>query len=199
MNVNKEQENFCHVGFAIVGTCTTILRDILLSYILPADISNKVNLGHPVWRRLNRHQQSLISRASIDGYQNFDISLLYVLLRNVCTCLGVPQTSDLAPPTKGWGKDPTATDINMSDDIERIRILRNEIYGHLPQASIPSLEFNDVWRKLQDISQRMQAITGSDYPGKLGNILSMQLTNDGWKELKDLISKNQGTMYSNFE
>ena len=72
---------------------------------------------------------------------NFDITLLTILLRNIC---GLP------PPATGWNVMPPAGDTSKSADIVRIRIFRNEIYGHITSAQLDDARFNTLW---QDISQ----------------------------------------------
>lgn len=53
----------------------------------------------------------------MDDYQKLDISLVYNLLRNVCK--NVPS------PKRGWGYEPSANDVCLGADIERIRSVWN--------------------------------------------------------------------------
>jgi hypothetical protein len=45
-------------------------------------------------------------------YDNIDFTLLYKLMRSF---------SILDDPKQGWGKQPTNTDVTISDDVERLR------------------------------------------------------------------------------
>lgn len=60
---------------------------------------------------------SLCSLNSLDDYQNLDISLVYNLLKNVC--------KNVTPPKRGWGYEPSADDVSLGADIERIRSMWN--------------------------------------------------------------------------
>uniref|UniRef100_K1RWI1 Uncharacterized protein n=1 Tax=Magallana gigas TaxID=29159 RepID=K1RWI1_MAGGI len=60
---------------------------------------------------------SLCNLNSMDDYQNLDISLVYNLLRNVC--------KNVTPPKRGWGYEPSADDVSLGADIERIRSMWN--------------------------------------------------------------------------
>nr|XP_034337788.1 uncharacterized protein LOC117692805 [Crassostrea gigas] len=60
---------------------------------------------------------SLCNLNSLDDYQNLDISLVYNLLRNVC--------KNVTPPKRGWGYEPSADDVSLGADIERIRSMWN--------------------------------------------------------------------------
>ena len=57
--------------------------------------------------------------------KKFDITLLTILLRNIC---------HLTPPATGWNFIPAAGDTSMSADIVRIKMYRNEVYGHIASA-----------------------------------------------------------------
>lgn len=47
------------------------------------------------------------------------------------------------------GEEPKTTDIEISDDIERLRLFRNNYYAHADSPSVPDIEFEDVWRNLR--------------------------------------------------
>lgn len=61
--------------------------------------------------------KSLCNLNSSDDYQNLDTSLVYNLLRNVC--------KQITLPTQGWGYEPSADDVCLGADIERIRSIWN--------------------------------------------------------------------------
>lgn len=58
-------------------------------------------------------------------YEDFEISLLYTILRNICI---IPEHKN------GWGDVPLPIDKSVSANIERIRLKRNE-YGHSTDIS----------------------------------------------------------------
>ena len=72
---------------------------------------------------------------------DFDITLLTILLRNIC---GLPS------PASGWNAMPPTTDTSISADILRIKIFRNEVYGHTASAEYDDATFEKLW---QEISQ----------------------------------------------
>ena len=77
---------------------------------------------------------------------DFDITLLTILLRNIC---GLPA------PATGWNVRPPAGDTSKSADIVRVRIFRNEVYGHITRAQLDDAKFNTLW---QDISQSLNRL-----------------------------------------
>ena len=72
--------------------------------------------------------------------QQFDITLLSILLKNIC---------NLIKPTTGWNVMPPVGDTSKSADIVRIKIFRNEVY-HVARARLDDATFEKLW---QDISQ----------------------------------------------
>ena len=75
----------------------------------------------------------------------FDISLLHLLLREVC---------GLTAPAKGWHEMPPDTELSKEAHIVRIKFLRNELC-HGISTSIPNDKFQE---KLPTISQSLVAL-----------------------------------------
>ena len=97
---------------------------------------------------LNPLQWSILYPAikSSVSSEKFDITLLMVLLRNIC---------GLTPPAAGWDALPSPTDVNCEDDLARIKYYRNTVYGHAAQASVDDANFNDYWMKIRDTLVRL--------------------------------------------
>ena len=138
---------------AVVDLGGDILRNCLYYHIKPALIMSYVLTSkyfnkHP----LNTHQIAALGNASSKGdYSECDITLVYTLLRNLTA------TSSTLRPTAGWGKLPVAT-CNMGDDIERIREIRNDIYGHAASTELPDALYNAKMNELKDICSRMDTV-----------------------------------------
>ena len=72
--------------------------------------------------------------------KNFDISLLFLLLTNIC---------GLSPPRgKDWNHKPHPTDHSLESNLLRIKSFRNELYGHVTTTGINTPTFNALWRKI---------------------------------------------------
>ena len=97
---------------------------------------------------LNPSQWSILYPAikSSVSSEKFDITLLMVLLRNIC---------GLTPPAAGWDALPSPTDVNCEDDLARIKYYRNTVYGHAAQASVDDANFNDYWMKIRNTLVRL--------------------------------------------
>ena len=153
----KSTENFSRLCQLIMTICSDLFRTILSQYIKPENLRMEVDNN---WTRLqkilNAEQTNLLyPPASQFKYlvsSEMDLSLLYILLRNICKI----QTHQ-----NGWGKTPKSGDKCLAACIERIRIHRNMISGHSTIGEINDTLFHDIWSKLSsDIVRIEQMITG---------------------------------------
>ena len=77
---------------------------------------------------------------SKQNVNDFDITLLSVLLRNIC---------GLSPPsTTGWDNVPTPSDHSVEADIVRIKLFRNKHFGHIPQSAVSEADFKALWAEI---------------------------------------------------
>jgi hypothetical protein len=58
-----------------------------------------------------------------------------------------------------WGYTPTDADVTISDDVERLRILRNKIV-HLIKVNIDLIEMNEYFSYIVNITQRIDTYLG---------------------------------------
>ena len=89
---------------------------------------------------------------------SFDITLLTVLLRNIC---------GLSAPTKGWDSLPPSTDKSTADDIARVKYYRNTVYGHASQACVDDASFNAYWHEIREALVRLG---GTRFRGYIDNL-----------------------------
>ena len=140
---------------AVVDLGGDILRNALYHHYTPAVANAEVLrlrgiLNHPFRSKLNAHQMSVLQSASIKGdYSECDITLLYTLLRNL------PITQIALCPTAGWGAPVQHGSVALGDAIERIRDLRNQMYGHTSSTAISVGTYNQLMTELYHICFRM--------------------------------------------
>ena len=71
--------------------------------------------------------------------KDFDVTLLMLLLRNIC---------GLIPPTTGWDNLPPAADTSAEANIARVKYYRNLVVGHANKASVDDTTFNTYWQDI---------------------------------------------------
>lgn len=129
------------------------LLDILASHVKDVDLFKEINscqtlLSGRNQLRTDQRRICFLSPPAKPDYKQFDVTLLYKLIRNLCPLLR---------PTQGWGNTPQTTDTKLGDDIERLRLFRNNYYAHAVSKTIPDTEFETLWKDLKSVIRRIQA------------------------------------------
>ena len=101
--------------------------------------------------------KSYPSRSTVSS-ATFDITLLMVLLRNIC---------GLSPPVTGWDCLPPATNISIADDIARVKYYRNFLIGYASQASVDDSSFSAYW---QEIREALVRLGGAHFRTEIDNL-----------------------------
>ncbi|XP_062599457.1 uncharacterized protein LOC134260969 [Saccostrea cucullata] len=134
----EETTNACRTCRLLLGPCTDQLRGVLRHFVPPSTFPRVIKQNISNRPRLTVPQLNLIlPRGSTytGNYEDMDIPLLYILLRNICS---------IPPHTNGWGNDPDPTDRSLSANIERIRIARNQCV-HSSSPALSNADFNTIW------------------------------------------------------
>ena len=146
MDLSKAKANFTRVCQLLVDKGSDALRAALHETHPPSTLSAVLNTNKSVLQkiRLTPPQLNLLFPTSgMPDSKNFDVTLLTILLRNVC---------GLSPPTTGWNAMPSVGDTSKSADIVRIKFFRNQVYGHIASARLDDATFEKLW---QEISQSL--------------------------------------------
>ena len=142
MDPVKAKANFARICQLLVDKGGEALRRVLHAKIWPSDLvtvltSKKSTLKKLRSHVINDHQWELLYPSSgIPDSETFDITLLTILIRNIC---GLP------PPAKGWKSMPPVSDCSVSANILRIKLYRNEVYGHIARAHYDNATFEKLW------------------------------------------------------
>ncbi|KAM7425299.1 hypothetical protein ABFA07_023255 [Porites harrisoni] len=155
----KETTNYARLCRLLVDVGSQALRNKFDSIHPPAGLHGVVTKPpvHPILqtlrkkRILNPTQWAKLyppSPSSVSS-KDFDVTLLMLLLRNVC---------GLIAPTTGWDNLPPVGDTSAEANIARVKYYRNHVYGHASQASVDDATFNSYW---QDISYALVGL-GAD-------------------------------------
>ena len=150
----KETTNYARLCCLLVDVGSCVLQDTFDRINLPGDLHKHLQTHHTKLQQLrmkkilNPTQWGKLYPAihtSVSS-KNFDITLLTVLLRNICS---------LSPPAAGWDALPPATDISTEADIARVKYFRNTVYGHAEKASVDDATFHVYWQDIKDALVRL--------------------------------------------
>ncbi|KAL3889694.1 hypothetical protein ACJMK2_002023, partial [Sinanodonta woodiana] len=160
-SITPEHMNHARIYVALVTVCTNALREILLTHV-PAQHTNiyqairakKADLTNKTQTRRRQNVLLLPDQCQVvfpdpfgryvASVDQFDISLLYILIRHVST---------VSASVMGWGIDPIEEpfrDICLGSSVERIRLYRNQI-GHSMDGKMNQKDFDDYWNKIDAV------------------------------------------------
>lgn len=162
-----------------------MLRD-LLDYkhppsVLPSTLSHHFkSLG-----KITNKQQKTVLYPSPGCYgksEDFDISLLALLIQHTNT---VP-----IPRSLRWNTMPLDSDHSLAADVVRIRMLRNEIYGHTNTMQITDAKFLTSWDAVSDAFVRIESTFGAarknEWTNKIQELLTAPLTESDRENVQEL-------------
>ena len=145
-----EKTNGAKLSRLLIDGGTTVLRTIFDHYHPPANLladlhANYHSLNNLLRRRvLHRPQWDLLfppGGATPDS-NTFDITLLFLLLTNIC---------GLSPPPTGWHACPPPSDTSLEANLARIKFFRNELYGHVTTTGVDTPTFSALWLEISAV------------------------------------------------
>ena len=182
--VSEEKTNGTRLARLLVDGGTHVLRKVLHSVHPPATLQHVINNNLPKLQSLKAKRvifdnqwEKLFptSGAPLDS-QTFDITLLHLLLREIC---------HLTAPSTGWHKMPADGDVSREANIVRIKCFRNELC-HSASTGIPKSEFEDKWMK---ISTSLESLEASVYRKKLQDLKDDPIDHDTRRAVEEQVEQ----------
>ena len=185
MSSTKQTTNYARLCRLLVDVGTQALRDTFNAIHAPPTLQtvlagNKTTLQLLRKRKIiNPTQWGKLFPAIPNSVssRDFDITLLMVLLRNIC---GLPS------PATGWDAFPVVTDMSREADIARVKYFRNTVYAHAEHASVDDVTFNTYW---QDIRDTLVRLGGVKYKAAIDNLETECMDPDIEDHYKELLSQ----------
>ncbi|XP_022808615.1 uncharacterized protein LOC111345598 [Stylophora pistillata] len=144
--LSEEKTNGTRLARLLIDEGTNALRKFLHSThpgskLKHALDNNRLKLEGLRRKRIIPHEQLeklFPSSGNPPDPKEFDITLLHLLLREVC---------HRKTPSTGWHKMPADNDTSPEASIVRIKCYRNELC-HSDSTGVPNDEFEDKWNKI---------------------------------------------------
>ena len=145
-----EKTNGAKLSRLLIDGGTMVLRTIFDRYYPPANLVADLNanyhtLNNLLRRRvLHKPQWDLLfpPGGSTPDSNTFDITLLFLLLTNIC---------GLSSPPSGWHTKPAVSDTSVEANLARIKFFRNELYGHVTTTGIDTPTFSALWLEISAV------------------------------------------------
>ncbi|CAH3183195.1 unnamed protein product [Porites lobata] len=206
-----EKTNGNKLSRLLIDGGTTVLRNIFDSHHPPANLAANLSSRHihSILTRL-RHRNILNSSqwdklfpppgGGTPNSINFDITLLFLLLTNIC---------GLSPPPSGsWHKMPPASDTSREANLARMKYYRNVLCGHVTTTGIPKLVFDVKWQEVSsvlvslglnqsEVDRLKREPCGEDYVSAVTEW--MKNDEEIQFQLKDLLTKQQQVLQTQQE
>ena len=191
MNQLQAKANYSRICQLLVGKGGDALRVTFHVMHHPSTLAAVFNSQISVLKKL---QHRVITPSQWDllfpalgrpDSNKFDITLLTILLRNIC---------GLSAPTAGWNVMPPTGETSTPADIVRIKIFRNQVYGHIASPQLDDTTFETLWQEIskplvnlgisqQDIDEAKVAPLSPEEESYIEKLKQ-------WKELEDdILSK----------
>ena len=143
----RENTNYARLCRLLIDMGTKALRNVFDAIHSPANLHKILSSSSAHFAKLKLLQKkgvlnpTLWGKLSTLSSAKFDITLLMVLLRNVC---------GFSPPvsTGNWDELPPDYDNSTEANIVRIKFYRNDVYAHASKASVDDLTFNKLWKNI---------------------------------------------------
>ena len=145
-----EKTNGAKLSRLLIDGGTTVLRKIFDGHHPPANLITDLNAHYSILnnllrrRVLNGHQWDKLfpPRGVAPDSKTFDITLLFLLLTNIC---------GLAPPPSGWHTKPLPSDTSHEDNLARVKFYRNVLYGHVTTTGVDTPTFSALWTEISGV------------------------------------------------
>ncbi|XP_062583219.1 uncharacterized protein LOC134244987 [Saccostrea cucullata] len=172
--LTTDDKNYIYLNIATLEEIPRIFRILLESQIQPHNLPAAVQSCATLKLGKEQSDKAIPTPPNVPNYEKFDVTLLYTLLRNLCPAF---------KPSEGWGSEPSNNELCLGDDIERLRIFRNNSFAHLKKPCIPDSDFKTQWTSLENICQRMEKnmkkySCRTPYLNGLNDILKRELGGD---------------------
>ncbi|XP_068702271.1 uncharacterized protein [Montipora foliosa] len=147
---SEDKTNGAKLSRLLIDGGTTVLRSVFDTHHPPAKLAADLNTCYSILnnllrrRILNGHQwDKLFPGGGVAPDSNtFDITLLFLLLTNIC---------GLTPPHTGWHHKPPPSDTSHEANLARIKFFRNQLYGHVTTIGVDAPTFNALWKEIRAV------------------------------------------------
>ena len=205
-----EKTNGNKLSRLLIDGGTTVLRNVFDHYHPPANLAANLSSKH-----IHSVLTKLRHRNILNGSQwdklfpppgggppnsiNFDITLLFLLLRNIC---------GLSPPRSGWDKMPPVSDTSREANLARMKYYRNVLYGHVTTTGTPTPVFDVKWQEVSsvlvslglsqsEVDRLKREPCGEDY---ISSVTEWMKSDEEIQfQLKDLLTKQQQVLQTQLE
>ena len=147
---SEEKTNGAKLSRLLIDGGTTVLRNVFNHHHPPANLAADLNTNYSTLRSLlrrrvlNRHQWDKLfpPGGAMPDSNTFDITLLFLLLTEIC---------GLSHPPTGWHTKPPHSDTSLEANLARVKYFRNLLYGHVTSTGVDTHFFSARWQEISAV------------------------------------------------
>ena len=163
----------------LIDAGTKIIRGLFDSIHHPSNLANALQINRSLLSQLKARRilspvewkKLFPSSCSYGKSEDFDLTIFFKLLRNIC---------NLTRPSTGWDKLPDSSNISVEADIARIHFYRNTTFAHITSTELSEKDFKTYWEEtkkaLLRIVRNYSAPTVKEWEERIDMILSSPIT-----------------------
>ena len=182
------KDKFQRISRLLISGGTTLLREVFdrtnPPVHLPLKLKDATTKKQLKEAKLTKPQRNCLypSPGTYGESKDFDITLLFALLRTIC---------NLPRPSKGWDILPAPADHGLVAELARIKHYRNAVYGHVNgNMEITDDKFLQLWKDIGQALIGVAAYLGSpskcDWQTKIDKLLKDPLTAEDERNIQEL-------------
>ena len=145
-----EKTNGAKLSRLLIDGGTTVLRKIFDGHHPSANLAADLNTNKSILNNLLKKKalhkpqwEKLFPPSGVAPDSNtFDITLLFLLLTNIC---------GLTPPPSGWHTKPPPRDTSHEANLARVKFYRNVLYGHVTTTGVDTPTFSALWTEISGV------------------------------------------------
>ena len=145
-----EKTNGAKLSRLLIDGGTTVLRKIFDGHHPPANLIADLNANKSILSKLLKKKvlhkpqwDKLFPPGGVSpDSRTFDITLLFLLLTNIC---------GLTPPHSGWHTRPPPSDTSHEANLARVKFYRNVLYGHVTTTGVDRPTFSALWTEISGV------------------------------------------------
>ena len=145
-----EKTNGAKLSRLLIDGGTTVLRKVFNGYYPRPTLAANLNANKSVLNKLLKKKVLHKSQwdklfppgGAASDSNTFDITLLFLLLTNIC---------GLTPPPSGWHTKPPASDTSHEANLARVKRYRNVLYGHVTTTGVDTPTFSALWTEISGV------------------------------------------------
>ena len=145
-----EKTNGAKLSRLLIDGGTTVLRKIFDGHHRPGNLVADLNANKSILSSLLKKKvlhkpqwDKLFPPGGVAPDSNtFDITLLFLLLTNIC---------GLTPPPSGWHTKPPPSDTSHEANLARVKFYRNILYGHVTTTGVDTPTFSALWTEISGV------------------------------------------------